>query len=167
MTSSVTTRRRPGWWYPYIYVGAFGVVLAVNLVFMASAIRTFSGLSSDHAYEEGLRYNERIAAERAHEKLGWSIKAEVRPSDAGRPHSATIVVSVQDKDGRPVTGLAVTANFVRPTAAGHDSSASFAEQGEGRYILAASLALAGQWEMAVVAQRGDEAYRFAQRVYFP
>ncbi len=79
------------------FVGAFGVVLAVNLVFHGLGDPDLSGLSSDHAYEEGLRYNERIAAERAQEKLGWSIKAEVRPSDAGRPHSATIVVSVQDK----------------------------------------------------------------------
>ena len=85
MTSSANVRRRPGWWYPYIYVGAFGVVVAVNMVFMASAIRTFSGISTDQAYEKGLKYNQQIAAARSQEQLGWSLKPEVQASTGGKP----------------------------------------------------------------------------------
>ncbi|MDR3435229.1 FixH family protein [Telmatospirillum sp.] len=167
MTEFASARRRPGWWYPFIFVGAFGVVLAVNLVFMASAVRTFSGLSSEHAYDEGLKYNERIAAARAQEKLGWTTKAEVQPAGGAVPHSANIVLTVLDRDGKPVTGLSVQADFVRPTAAGHDSSAPLAEQGQGRYMVAASLALGGQWDMTVTARRSGQVYQFAQRIFLP
>lgn len=167
MTNPSAARRRPGWWYPFIFVGAFGVVLIVNLFFMASAIRTFSGISTENAYEKGLNFNERAEQMRAQERLGWSVQADVHPSADGRPHGADIIVTVTGKDGRPVTGLEVRASFIRPTAAGHDRAASFAEQGGGRYMLPATLDLGGQWEMALTARRGSDVYQTAQRIYLP
>ena len=35
--------RRPGWWYPYIFVGAFGVVLLVNAALAYFATSSFTG----------------------------------------------------------------------------------------------------------------------------
>lgn len=164
-----TSGRRPGWWYPYIYVGVFLVVLAVNLIFMFSAIHTFSGLSTDQAYDKGLKYNEEIAAAKRQQQLGWSVTAEVRalePTDAVA-HGADILVTFKDKDGRPVTGLRGDVSFVRPAQAGHDSTGTLAEQGQGRYLIATSLPLAGQWELDVDAHRGGESYRFTQRIFLP
>lgn len=169
MTQSAKVRRRPGWWYPFIYLGAFGVVLAVNLVFMFSAVHTFTGLSTEQAYEKGLKYNQEIAAAKQQELLGWTVSTEVqaRESSANVPHSADIIVTVLDRDGKPVTGLVAKAEFIRPTSEGHDSTAVLAEQGQGRYIVSAMLPLGGQWELAVTAQRGDLSYQFAQRIYLP
>lgn len=167
--SPLTVKRRPGWWYPYIYVGVFGVVLAVNLVFMFSAVHTFTGLSTEQAYEKGVKYNEEIRAARQQEALGWTVTAEVRakePTGTAR-HSADIIVTFLDKDGTPVTGLAGKAEFIRPTSEGHDSSAPLAEQGQGRYMIDAALPLGGQWELGVIARRGDLSYQFAQRIYLP
>lgn len=164
--SSQAIRRQPGWWYPYIYVGVFGVVLAVNLIFMFSAVHTFSGLSTEQAYDKGLKYNQEIEAARQQKELGWTVTAEVRAEEEGTSaaHRAEIAVSFMDKDGKPVTGLTVNAQFVRPTSEGHDSTAVFAEQGQGRYMLAAVLPLGGQWDMTVSARRDDLRYQFAQRI---
>lgn len=158
--------RRPGWWYPFIYVGVFGVVLAVNLIFMFSAIHTFSGLATEQAYDKGLKYNEEIDAARQQKELGWAVTSEVRTDEGGKSadHRADIVVTFLDRDGKPVTGLTAQAQFVRPTSEGHDRSASFAEQGQGRYIVATALPLGGQWDMTVTAQRGDLHYKLAQRI---
>jgi nitrogen fixation protein FixH len=166
---SSTARRKPGWWYPYIYVGAFGVVLAVNLVFMYSAVHTFSGLSNEQAYEKGLKYNQELAAAKQQQELGWNVTTEVnaREKTASYPHSADIIVTFLDKNGTPVTGLSVKATFVRPTSAGHDNEIALAEQGQGRYMVSATLPLGGQWDMVVNALRNDVSYRFAQRVYLP
>lgn len=166
MTQTVNVRRRPGWWYPYIYVGAFGVVLAVNLVFMASAIRTFSGLDTDQAYEKGLKYNDTLAKEREQAKLGWTTHVELEPNGGGL-HAADVVVSFTDRDGHPVTGLAGQVKFLRPTVAGHDSQAGLAEQGGGRYVVTANLPLGGQWDMELSAQRGDVTYQLEQRIVLP
>lgn len=167
--SPMAARRQPGWWYPFIYVGVFGVVLAVNLVFMFSAIHTFSGLSTEQAYDKGLKYNEEIEAAKQQQALGWSVTAEVnaRARSEQAPHAADIVVTILDKDGKPVTGLDVKAAFVRPTSEGHDSGAMLSEQGAGRYVISPALSLGGQWEMTVSAHRGNLNYRFAQRIYLP
>ncbi len=164
-----TAKRRSGWWYPYIYVGVFGVVLAVNLIFMYSAIHTFTGLSTEQAYDKGLRYNEEIAQAKQQEKLGWTVTSEVRAKESADKarHSADIVVTFLDRDGKPVTGLSGNAAFVRPTSEGHDSAVSLAEQGQGRYLAAAALPLGGQWQLEVIARRGDLSYQFAQRIYLP
>ncbi len=162
-------RRRPGWWYPYIYVGVFGVVLAVNLIFMYSAVHTFTGLSTDQAYDKGLKYNQEIQAAKQQQALGWTVTTEVRAKDpaANAAHNADIIVTFLDKEGKPVTGLEGKADFIRPTSEGHDSSAPVAEQGQGRYMVAAALPLGGQWELEVIARRGDVSYQFAQRIYLP
>jgi nitrogen fixation protein FixH len=169
MTQSANLRRRPGWWFPFIYVGAFGVVLAVNLVFMFSAVHTFTGLSTEQAYEKGLRYNEEIAAAKRQQTLGWTVTTEVRAKEPGETafHGADIIVTFQDKDGKPVTGLSGNAEFVRPTSEGHDSSAALSEQGQGRYLVSAALPLGGQWDFAMTARRGDLSYRLAQRIFLP
>jgi nitrogen fixation protein FixH len=167
--SPSTSKRRPGWWYPFIFVGAFGVVLAVNLVFMFSAVRSFSGLSTEQAYDKGLKYNEEIASAKRQQDLGWNVTTEVnaRAPSMGASHSADIVIGFLDKDGTPVTGLSVQATFVRPTSEGNDSSVALAEQGQGRYLVSAALPLGGQWDMTVKALRGNLSYRFAQRIYLP
>lgn len=167
--SSGSAGRRPGWWYPYIFVGVFLVVLAVNLIFMFSAIHTFSGLSTDQAYEKGLKYNEEIAAAKRQQQLGWTVGAEVmaRAPSPASPHGVDVLVTVKDANGQPVTGLAGDASFIRPAQSGHDSSVTMAEQGQGRYLIAATLPFPGQWDMEVVARRGEASYRFAQRVFLP
>jgi nitrogen fixation protein FixH len=168
-TSPLTVKRRPGWWYPFIFVGVFAVVLAVNLVFMFSAVHTFSGLSTEQAYDKGLKYNQEIAHAKQQQMLGWTVSTEVRANEPNGTalHNADIVVTFLDKDGHPVTGLAAKADFIRPTSEGHDSSAALAEQGQGRYMVAVALPFGGQWDLTVTAGRGDLSYQFAQRIYLP
>jgi nitrogen fixation protein FixH len=162
-------RRRPGWWYPYIYLGVFLVVLAVNLVFMTSAVRTFSGLETEHAYDKGLAYNEVLAKARAQDHLGWTVEAQLMPRDDGAldSHNADVLVTFIDKAGKPVTGLSVVAELVRPTKTGYDQTIDLAEQGEGRYVAMAKLPLAGQWEMHVKAHKAETDYQLTQRVLVP
>jgi nitrogen fixation protein FixH len=170
MNTSTPARRRPGWWYPYIFLGAFGVVLAVNLVFMSSAIGTFSGLSTEDAYNKGVKYNEQIAEAKEQQQLGWVVKAEVTPIPPSEDaHSAVITVTILDGSGHPLNGLSVAAGFVRPTTSGHDGQAVFAERGEGRYVVRQSLAFPGQWDMNVSVRRGagEPTYQFSQRIYVP
>jgi len=167
--NTAVAQRRPGWWYPYIFVGVFGVVLAVNLVFMYSAVHTFTGIETQEAYDKGLAYNQVLAKAKAQEKLGWTVDATLLPAASAdaKSHDTNVVLSVTDKVGRPVSGLSVKAEFVRPTKAGFDTKAELMEQGGGRYVSTVSLPLAGQWELHVVAHKGDIDYQLGQRVLVP
>lgn len=159
-------RRPSGWWYPYIFVGIFMVVLPVNLVMAYFATSTFTGIETEHAYDKGLLYNQVLAKAKAQQALGWNVEATVLPhaGNAANVHDADVMVTYLDKDGHPVTGLTVKAEFVRPTMAGYDQEAELVEQGEGRYIALAKLPLSGQWDVRLTAQKADVNYEFGQRV---
>ena len=55
----------------FILFGFFGVMLAVNGVFVHFATATFSGVSTEDAYRKGLHYNETIAAFQVQQATGW------------------------------------------------------------------------------------------------
>ncbi|OIQ96609.1 FixH [mine drainage metagenome] len=167
--SAMTSTRRPGWWYPFIFVGVFLVVLAINLIMAYSAVHTFSGLQTEDAYEKGLEFNKILAQRRAQAELGWKVEAVLLPHDAANTerHDADLTVSYADRAGHPVAGLTVTARMVRPARSGHDLSVSLVEREPGKYVALVPLPLPGQWDMTVRADRGDVRYKLEQRVLVP
>ncbi|MBX9633802.1 MAG: FixH family protein [Magnetospirillum sp.] len=160
------TRQR-GWWYPYIFVGGFLVVVAVNASMAYFATSTFSGISTDGAYQKGLAYNQNLAMARAQEALGWTVETKVKPIADTQAVKASILVSYRDRDGKAVEGLDVHARLVRPTAKGHDMDVALSPQGNGLYGGAYTLPLNGVWDMDVVATGSDSAYEHAQRFVIP
>lgn len=159
-------QRPSGWWYPYIFVGGFLVVLAVNVTLMFFATSTFNGLETRTAWEEGNSYNAQISAEEAQKALGWTVdfaSAPLTPTTAeGVP--ARLELSVRDRDGNPVDGLTVQAQIRRPTQAGYDQTLRLEPLGPGHYRQVVDLPLAGQWDVRLIASRGQDAYRLRERI---
>lgn len=160
------TRQR-GWWYPYIFVGGFLVVVAVNASMAYFATSTFSGISTDGAYQKGLAYNQNLAMARAQEALGWKVYTKVTPVTDAQAIKANIAVSYLDRNGKPVEGLEVRARLVRPTAKGYDHELTLAPLGNGQYGGMFPLPLNGVWDMDMVATGPDVAYEHAQRFVIP
>ena len=167
--STTTSSRRPGWWYPYIFVGVFLVVLAVNVIMAYSAVNTFSGIQTENAYEKGVAYNQELAQAKAQERLGWKVEATMVPHDPSNTerHDADLLVTYLDKSDHPVVGLSVKAEVLRPTKAGNDLSVELVERGAGQYTSLVPLPLAGQWELTVTATLGDVKHQLNQRVLVP
>ncbi len=164
------TRKPRGRWYPYIFVGGFGVILAVNLVLLYFAVSTFSGLHVDDAYERGITYNDALAAARAQQELGWTAEVTMEAAGAAagpESRTATLVVRVHDAHGRPLEGLDVRARLRRPTAQGFDSQHFLPHAGDGRYGATVDLPVPGQWQVDVVAFAGEVAYQTSERVVIP
>lgn len=57
----------------------FGIVFAVNGVFVFFAVKTWPGFSENNAYEKGLRYNDVLNAARQQKELGWRTYFEATP----------------------------------------------------------------------------------------
>lgn len=160
------TRER-GWWYPYIFVGGFLVVVAVNASMAYFATSTFSGISTDGAYLKGLAYNQNLAMAKAQEALGWTVETKVKPVADTQVVKAEVIVSYRDRDGKAVEGLDVRARLVRPTAKGHDMDLPLPSLGNGTYGGTYTLPLNGVWDMDMVATGTDVAYEHAQRFVIP
>lgn len=154
--------RKRGWWYPWLFVGMFAVVIAVNLTLAWFASSTFAGLQTEGAYVKGLAYNQTLAQAQAQERLGWTVAAEATAAGAGA--AAVVAVDVRDSAGRPVEGLEVQAHLSRPATSGQDRSLGLTRRAPGAYRGEVLLPLAGQWELQVVARRGEEVYQLGKRV---
>lgn len=167
---SATPRPR-GWWYPYIFVGGFGVVLSVNMALLYFATSTFTGLETVGAYDKGIRYNQTLAGAEAQRKLGWTVTVEAASDAAadpkGEPVAAVATATFLDAQAKPVEGLEVGGLFVRPTVAGHDAKAVFQPAGPGRYQARLILPFPGQWDLQILATRGELEYQLSQRVVLP
>lgn len=149
---------------PWMFVGFFGVVVLANGIMIAFALETFTGVTTDHAYEEGLAYNKTLAAARAQEKLGWKVAIDLA---APTHEHARLAVTLTDRDGAPLSGAQITARFIRPTTDGFDSQARLSEAGAGRYEAETGLALPGQWDVVVTASHDGASYQKTKRVFIP
>ncbi|MDX9999139.1 MAG: FixH family protein [Phenylobacterium sp.] len=155
MTSTAAKSRFElnGWHVLAGVVGFFAVIIAVDVVFVIQAVRTYPGEVSVTPYEDGLAYNKRIAQLEAQEQLGWTAGVAAEPG--------AVLVKLRDEQGRPLTGLTVTGKLKRPATEVGAKALTFAEAAPGDYT--ASAAEAGAWDVTVEA-RGSGGVRFeAQR----
>lgn len=130
-------------------VGAFGIIIAVNLVMAWKAISTFPGLEAKNTFVASQEFDARRDAQEA---LGWTVAAA---HDGGR-----MILSFSDASGLPVQvdGLAVLIG--RPTSARDDVTPAFTYV-DGRYEAEVPLQK-GQWMVRLEAvSKGG--VRFQQR----
>ena len=136
------------WWY---FVAFFGFVAAVNAVMVILAIRTHSGVVTEHPYEKGLAYNQVVEAEEAQDKLGW--KGTINYKDG------VLHFDLRDKKNQPINPDKPTATVTRPTQSGMDFMVELSGA-ETRV----SFPEKGLWEVRINASVGDKKYQQSKRI---
>lgn len=140
-----------------IALAGFGLVLAMNGLFVWLALDGFSGLSRPNAYRDGLHYNDELAAAAEQQARGWSSRYTL---EADR-----LLLEVTLPDGSPVTGLALTATVGRPVTDDYDRTLALTETQPGRYLAAVTLA-PGQWSVRTQGRDGaGNSYRSDARLW--
>ncbi len=146
-----------------ILAGFFGVMFAVNGVFVYFALSTFSGVDDPTAYQDGLNYNKRIAEERQQEALGWSHRVSV-------DKSGKVMLAMTNAKGEPVAGLAVSGRISRPVEGNALVPLVLREAETGVYSANAGALEAGNWIVSLKATKtrpgGEPAiYRIKERLW--
>ncbi|MBI1206979.1 MAG: hypothetical protein GC191_06785 [Azospirillum sp.] len=159
--SAPRRRRQAGWYIPWLFVGAFLVVVSVNGLLTWFALSTFSGLTTEHAYDEGVAYNRALAGAEAQAQRAWQV--ELGFTDFGQ-HHGRIDLTLRDHDGKPLSGAAVAAVFVRPASQGADVGVALVERGAGHYRGEAALPLPGVWDIHLTAGHAKGDYQTVHRV---
>ncbi len=164
MTARTLTYRTP----LAIIVAGFAVVLAVNSVLVYFAINSWTGLETEQHFVKGLKYNDALAAADRQKQLGWRLDLTPRWAEGdGDTVVGTISVVLADRDGQPLTDLAVHLMAVRPTHEGHDREVGLTHRGQGRYVGRIELPLRGQWQLRVLASRGEDDFQHVERITTP
>lgn len=147
---------------PWMFVGGFAIVIAVNGALIYYAQSSFSGLETEHAYDRGLDYNRTLEAAAAQEKLGWRGDVALAQAADGKHELAVLFA---DRLERPIDGLKVEAHLLRPANAGMDLDLTLHGQGNGRYAAAVALPALGQWEIRIVARDHQNSWQKSERLF--
>jgi nitrogen fixation protein FixH len=120
-----------------VFIGGFGVVIAVNLLMASVAVGSFHGTVVDNSYVASQNYNGWLAKAEASRALGWQA-FPTRRAD-GRVVLETIAVPA---------GAAITAEAERPLGTRETASLTFADQGGGRWLSNEAVA-EGRWKLRI------------------
>ena len=147
-----------------LMIGFFGVIFAVNGVFLYVALSTHTGLVALEPYRKGLHYNDRIAAAERQEALRWT------PDLRLVPESGALTLALTDASGLPVPGLEISGVIGRPSTVQHDTKLALFETAPGRYAAAVGAREPGDWLVTLEAARETSAgrdivYRLRRRLW--
>ncbi|WP_207480831.1 FixH family protein [Arenibaculum pallidiluteum] len=160
-TIGTAKQARPrGWWIPYVFVGGFLLVIAVNAAMITIALKTWGGLETENHYLKGVAFNRALEGVHEQERRGWHVEFR---SEAPGGGIARVVFSLADAAGAPLTGAAVRVEMMRPTSQGYDFTAMLAETAPGRYAADVKTPLPGQWDLRVVAEHPRGGWQQPQR----
>lgn len=140
------------------FIAFFGVIFAVNIVFLIFATRTFPGLATDEPFKRGLAkdFNATLEAKALQAERGWQAGLSYGLHEAGLQETglqedakrAHITLIMQDADGRPLSGLDIT-GALRRGGVSEDSPLTFAGTGSGTYEAPVPRLAPGAWTVAI------------------
>lgn len=136
-----------GWHVLMIMLGFFGVVFAVNGVFLYNAITSFPGEDVKKSYVQGLNYNQTLAARAAQIDMGWSAAAGIEGEE--------VVFQLTDAKAQPVSGRVVIAELRRRASANHDQTLALTALSEGEYTASVGKLDKGEWELRFTVMEKD------------
>jgi len=134
----------------YIMVGAFSVIITVNLFMAYSALSTFPGLEVKNSYVASQNWNDDRAAQLA---LGWDVSATVEDGE--------LEIAITGEDGYPVEVNNLTGIFGMATNTQRDQTPEFTFTGTS--YVAPVEAETGNWNFRMRAEAADGT-PFQQRI---
>lgn len=139
------------------FIAFFGVIAAVNAVFMYYALSTWPGLTTEDAYKKGIAYNSTLE-EAAHQKqLGWQ-------SAVIFDQTGNLAVSMTDKTGAPLSNAKVDVTLSRPLGSEVALNVTLEETALGQYAGQVETPAHGRWKADVTAHRDNAVYRMRHEV---
>lgn len=148
MSNTMQPRDR---WIPWYFVLFFAVIAIVNAGMVTMALRTHSGLVTDHPYEKGLAYNDVIDGSAKQAALGWKSDISLKKS--------VLHFTLRDADNKPLAFTTATASFARTTQSGLDFTVDL--KGSDTPV---TLPAQGLWHVRIAAIANGKSYQTAARL---
>lgn len=124
-----------------IFVGAFAVIIAVNLFMAYSAVHSFPGLEVRNGYIASQTFD---AERKAQEALDWEVTAALEGNDR-------LVLTIIAPDGTPARIQKIEGMLGRTTERNDDQTLVFEQDENGAQIAHLQPLDYGKWELRFVA----------------
>jgi nitrogen fixation protein FixH len=133
-------------------IAFFVIIVGVNVFMAHAAISTFGGVETASSYQAGQMFERDVAMAKAQDAQHWRVDAKLTRAADG---TTLIDITAHDGAGAPVSGVAASAQFARPTNRRLDRTIMVGQTGPGHFVGNADLA-AGQWDLVIELSRQDE-----------
>ena len=142
-------------------LGFFVTGGAANFGWVGFAFQTFRGLASNHAYTDGLAYNNEIQAAHDQDSLGWQVKGSLSRI---APGLTRVLVTQANAQGRPADKVEVNLQFAHPADRVRDRALALSMQQAGVY--AGEIAIEpGRWELTLrISENGQTVFQSHNKV---
>lgn len=140
----------------------FGVILIANAWFVTLSMRTFHGEDRQRPYQQGLEYNETLAARTRQQQAGWKAALETRNGPAG----LTMLLTVTKPDGAPLDGLKLSGVLRHPADTFRDVPFRLKAVGPGLYEATVQGAGRGRRD-AVISSDSGVPFETERRIWLP
>ncbi len=142
MKSALTKGPLNGWHVFAMFVGAFSVIIGVNLTLAYQAVATFPGLVTKNSYISSQEFDADRAAQ---DGLGWTVGAHVM--------NGMLDLNITDQNGLPVQPDVIAATLGRATHVADDITPAFVWNGVS---LVAPVSIApGYWTLWLELEAAD------------
>ncbi|MFT6559091.1 FixH family protein [Sneathiella sp.] len=147
----------------YMLAGFFGVMFAVNGVFVYFALTSFSGISVQDAYKKGLSYNEEISRFEDQQARGWKTDLVVEILEDKK---VFLSLTVSDKQNQKINDIGASLLVSRPAREDQDQLFTMVPTRAG-FELETTFAEPGQWDLLITLKGGgfDKPYRVEKRIW--
>ncbi|MGH1421564.1 MAG: FixH family protein [Hyphomonas sp.] len=142
------SRELKGWHVLMWMLGFFGIMFAVNGVFLYQALTSFPGEDVEKSYLQGLNYNDTLNARAAQEALGWTAAIGVE--------DGMLIVAISDDANVPVSGLNLSGTIHRQSTTKNDMILQFSALGNETYAAPIPGLGQGLWGVDVSAHHEGE-----------
>jgi len=147
----------------FMLAGFFGLMFAVNGVFVYFALDSFSGVSVEDAYRRGLAYNDVLATQESQDARNWQHSVDFEQLGDGQ---GRVILNLMDSADRKLENITLNATLRRPLVDSADSPVEFLYTG-GTYAADLKFSEKGQWDVVILIEGGgfDTPYRLEKRIW--
>lgn len=127
-----------------IFIGAFGIIIGVNVFMAFNAVSTFPGLEVSSSYADSQDFDARREAQEA---LGWTAEIEL-DDEAGM-----LTLHLLDATGQPAVPAELEALLTRPTNREEDQLLDLTRDG-GAFTAPVEISN-GRWRLRLTGEARD------------
>ncbi len=146
---------------PWYFVLFFLVVVGVNSVMVTLAMRTSTGMVTDHPYEKGLAYNQVLSAVEKQNKLGWNGDISFQPTSR---LEGVIQFALKDSQNKILNPENVILSITRPVTTGLDFERQMSVQSSSIFTAKVIFPEPGLWEVRIIARYKGTVVQYAKRM---
>ena len=140
-----------------VIVTMIGLSAVIGAVVVGT--RNFDGTVVDKPYERGLVYD---AMHHEKEASGWNVEILNKELTSG---SNDILLSVTDRNGKPLTDAEITLSISRPSSKTFDKTYKAVKKEKGQFSAKADFPLYGYWTASVQVTEKDKSITFEKTLF--